>query len=145
MAEISAQLVKQLREMTGAGMMECKKALLKATAIWTKAEVVCASAGSPRAGKKEDRSTKQGLSRRTSRRTARSGVLGGSELRIRFRGAHRRFPGLVADIAEHIAETKPKHVRAEDVTEAERATSRSMRRFTSRSSPKIRTRPSANW
>ena len=47
MAEISAQLVKQLRERTGAGMMECKKALQEANGDLAEAEVVFASAASP--------------------------------------------------------------------------------------------------
>ncbi len=48
MAEISAALVKQLRERTGAGMMECKKALQAAKAIWPKPKSCCASAASRR-------------------------------------------------------------------------------------------------
>src|ERR1700744_2030131 len=61
MAEISAQLVKQLREKTGAGMMECKKALVEANGDIAEAEVVLRKRGITAAGKKESRSTKQGL------------------------------------------------------------------------------------
>ena len=62
MAEISAQLVKQLRERTGAGIMECKRALVGSE--WrsaTKAEVILRKRGIAAASKKEARSTKQGL------------------------------------------------------------------------------------
>ncbi len=61
MAEISAQLVKQLREKTGAGMMECKKALVEANGDLSEAEVILRKRGITAAGKKETRSTKQGL------------------------------------------------------------------------------------
>ena len=61
MAEISAQLVKQLRERTGAGMMECKKALLEANGDLAEAEVVLRKRGIAGASKKESRSTKQGV------------------------------------------------------------------------------------
>ena len=61
MAEISAQLVKQLRERTGAGMMECKKALVEANGDLERREVVLRKRGIASAGKKESRSTKQGV------------------------------------------------------------------------------------
>ena len=61
MAEISAQLVKQLRERTGAGMMECKKALQEANGDLPEAEVILRKRGIAGASKKETRSTKQGL------------------------------------------------------------------------------------
>ena len=61
MAEISAQLVKQLRERTGAGMMECKKALQEANGDLDGGEVVLRKRGIAGASKKESRSTKQGL------------------------------------------------------------------------------------
>ena len=49
MAEITAQLVKQLRERTGAGMMECKNALVEAKGdIWRRRKSSCASAASRR-------------------------------------------------------------------------------------------------
>src|SRR3974377_2097108 len=61
MAEISAQLVKQLRERTGAGMMECKSALTEAKGDLAEAEVVLRKRGIASAGKKSSRATKQGL------------------------------------------------------------------------------------
>ena len=61
MAEISAQLVKQLRDKTGAGMMECKKALVEAQGDLAEAEVVLRKRGLASAAKKATRSTKQGL------------------------------------------------------------------------------------
>ena len=61
MAEITAQLVKQLREKTGAGMMECKSALVEAKGDLAEAEVVLRKRGLASAAKKATRSTRQGL------------------------------------------------------------------------------------
>jgi elongation factor Ts len=61
MAEVTAQLVKQLRDRTGAGMMECKKALEEAQGNLEEAEVVLRKRGQAAAAKKASRSAKQGL------------------------------------------------------------------------------------
>jgi elongation factor Ts len=61
MAEITAALVKQLRERTGAGMMECKSALVEANGDLSEAEVVLRKRGLASAAKKASRSAKQGL------------------------------------------------------------------------------------
>lgn len=61
MAEITAALVKQLRERTGAGMMECKSALVEAKGDLNEAEVVLRKRGLASAAKKASRSAKQGL------------------------------------------------------------------------------------
>src|SRR5437879_4511277 len=58
--EISAQLVKQLRERTGAGMMECKKALVEASGDLPQAEVILRKHGIASAAKKSSRTTRQG-------------------------------------------------------------------------------------
>src|SRR5437667_6758920 len=61
MAEITAQLVKDLRERTGAGMMECKSALKESNGDLGEAEIVLRKRGIASAGKKSSRVTKQGL------------------------------------------------------------------------------------
>src|SRR3954469_10612724 len=61
MAEISAALVKQLREKTGAGMMECKKALTEANGDLNEAEVILRKRGIASASKKAERATKAGI------------------------------------------------------------------------------------
>src|SRR6187431_1824062 len=61
MADITAALVKALRERTGAGMMECKAALVEAKGDLAEAEVVLRKRGIASAGKKATRATKQGL------------------------------------------------------------------------------------
>lgn len=121
MAEISAQLVKKLREQTGVGMMECKKALQEANGDMAEAEVILRKRGIAAATKKETRSTKQGLIASHISNDGASGVLVEVNCESDFVARNEDFQTLVADVAAHIAETKPKYVRAEEVTEAERA------------------------
>jgi elongation factor Ts len=121
MAEISAQLVKQLRERTGAGMMECKKALQEAKGDLAEAEVILRKRGIAGASKKESRSTKQGLISAFIAPDGKLGTLVEINCESDFVARTDDFKTLAADIAAHIAETKPKFVRVEDVTESERA------------------------
>ncbi|MGA7411895.1 MAG: translation elongation factor Ts [Bryobacteraceae bacterium] len=121
MAEINAQLVKQLRERTGAGMMECKSALVETNGDMDNAEVVLRKKGIASAGKKSSRSTKQGLIGAHISTDSKLGVLVEVNCESDFVARTDEFQTLTADVAHHIAETKPKHVRLEDVTVAERA------------------------
>ena len=121
MAEISAQLVKQLRERTGAGMMDCKKALVEANGDLPEAEIILRKKGIASASNKESRSAKQGLISSFISADGKLGVLVEVNCESDFVARTEDFQALVADIAAHIAATKPKHVRLEDVTEAERA------------------------
>lgn len=121
MAEISAQLVKELREKTGAGMMECKKALVEANGNIEDAITVLRKRGIASAGKKESRSTKQGLVAAHIAAGGELGVLVEINCESDFVARTEDFQTLANDVAAHIAETKPKSVRLEDVTEAERA------------------------
>jgi elongation factor Ts len=118
MAEISAQLVKQLREMTGAGMMECKKALTEANGDLSRAVEILRTRGLASAGKKEGRSTKQGLLGVKITSDGESGVLAEVNCESDFVARTEDFQSLVQDITEHIAELKPTHVRKEDVAQA---------------------------
>jgi elongation factor Ts len=121
MAEISAQLVKQLRERTGAGMMDCKRALVEANGDIGEAEVILRKKGIASASKKESRSAKQGLVSASLSADAKLGVLVEVNCESDFVARTEDFQTMAADIAAHIAATKPKHVRLEDVTEEERA------------------------
>ncbi len=120
MAEISAQLVKQLRERTGAGMMECKKALQETNGNVPEAEVVLRKRGIAGASKKESRTTKQGLISSFIKDDGKLGVLVEVNCESDFVARTEDFQSLASDIAAHIAETRPKVVRVEEVTEAER-------------------------
>ena len=118
MAEISAQLVKQLRELTGAGMMECKKALVEANGDPVRAQEILRTRGLASAGKKEGRSTKQGLLGVKVSSDQKLGVLAEVNCESDFVARTEDFQQLVEDIASHIVELKPTHVRSEDVAHA---------------------------
>jgi len=116
MAEITAQLVKDLRERTGAGMMECKSALVEAKGDIGEAEVVLRKRGIASAGKKASRATRQGLIGSYIHHGGQLGVLVEVNCESDFVARTDDFKELVHDIAMHIAAADPQFVRKEDVT-----------------------------
>lgn len=118
MAEITASLVKQLRERTGAGMMECKSALTEAKGDLAEAEVVLRKRGIASAGKKASRTTKQGVVGSYIHAGAQLGVLVEVNCESDFVARTDDFQELVRDIAMHIAAADPQFVRKEDVTQS---------------------------
>ena len=114
--EISAQLVKQLRERTGAGMMECKKALVEAKGDLAEAEVVLRKQGIASAAKKSSRSTKQGVIGSYIHPGAQLGVLIEVNCESDFVARTDDFQELVKDLAMQVAAADPQFVRREDVT-----------------------------
>src|SRR6266478_4378293 len=122
--EISAQLVKQLRERTGAGMMECKKALVETKGDVSEAEVVLRKHGIASAAKKSARTTRQGVIGSYIHAGAQMGVLIEVNCESDFVARTDDFQGLVRDLAMQVAAADPKFIRQEDVTpealEAER-------------------------
>ncbi|HZL56884.1 MAG TPA: translation elongation factor Ts [Bryobacteraceae bacterium] len=119
MAEIGAGLVKQLRERTGAGMMECKSALTEAKGDIAEAEIVLRKRGIASAGKKASRSTKQGVVGSYIHAGAQLGVLVEVNCESDFVARTDDFQELVRDLAMHIAAADPRFVRKEDVDAAE--------------------------
>lgn len=118
MAEISAQLVKQLRERTGAGMMECKTALAEAKGDLSEAEVVLRKRGIASASKKSTRVTRQGMIGSYIHPGSQLGVLVEVNCESDFVARTDEFKHLVHDIAMQIAAADPQFVRREDVTPA---------------------------
>ena len=118
MAEITAQLVKQLRERTGAGMMECKSALTETKGDLPEAEVVLRKRGITSAVKKASRTTKQGLIGTYIHHGGQLGVLVEVNCESDFVARTDDFQGLVHDLAMHIAAADPQFIRKEDVTPA---------------------------
>src|SRR5580698_9884804 len=116
--EISAQLVKQLRERTGAGMMECKKALVEAKGELGEAEVVLRKQGIAAAGKKSSRSTKQGVIGSYIHPGAQLGVLIEVNCESDFVARTDDFQELVHDLAMQVAAADPQFIRKEEVTQA---------------------------
>jgi len=115
--EISAQLVKQLREKTGAGMMECKKALVETKGDLEAAEVHLRKAGIASATKKSTRSTKQGVIGSYIHAGAQIGVMIEVNCESDFVARTEDFQELVHDLAMQVAAADPQFVRREDVTQ----------------------------
>jgi elongation factor Ts len=116
MAEITAALVKDLRERTGAGMMECKKALVEAKGDIAEAEVILRKHGIASASKKATRVTRQGLIGSYIHHGGQLGVLVEVNCESDFVARTADFIELVHDIAMHIAAADPRFIRREDVT-----------------------------
>src|SRR5260370_21155141 len=118
MAEITASLVKALRERTGAGMMECKSALVEAKGDLTEGEVVLRKRGIASAGKKASRATRQGLIGTYIHHGGQLGVMVEVNCESDFVARTGDFKELVHDLAMHIAAADPQFVRKEDLTPA---------------------------
>jgi elongation factor Ts len=116
--EISAQIVKQLRERTGAGMMECKSALVEAKGDVNEAETVLRKRGIASAAKKSTRTTKQGVIGTYIHPGAQLGVMLEVNCESDFVARTEDFQGLVHDLAMQIAAADPTFLRKEDVTAA---------------------------
>src|SRR5579862_3160846 len=115
MAEISATLVKQLRERTGAGMMECKKALQASNGSLEEGETWLRKQGIASAGKKAGRATKQGLVSTYIHTGGQLGVMIEINCESDFVARTDEFQELAHDVAMHIAATDPRFIRKEDV------------------------------
>ena len=116
--EISAQLVKQLRERTGAGMMECKAALKEAKGDLGEAEVVLRKKGIASASKKSARTTKQGVIASYIHPGAQLGVMIEVNCESYFVARTDDFQELVHDLAMQVAAADPQFIRKEEVTQA---------------------------
>ena len=116
--EISAQLVQQLRERTGAGMMECKGALVEAKGDLGEAEVVLRKKGIASASKKSARTTRQGVITSYIHPGAQLGVLIEVNCESDFVARTDDFQELVHDLAMQVAAADPQFIRKEDVTQA---------------------------
>jgi elongation factor Ts len=116
MAEITAQLVKALRERTGAGMMECKTALVEANGILDDAVTVLRKKGIASAAKKASRATKQGVISAYIHPGSQLGVLIEVNCESDFVARTEGFQDLVKDIAMQVAAADPRFIRREDVT-----------------------------
>ncbi len=115
MADITAALVKDLRERTGVGMMECKRALVEAKGDIGEAEVLLRKWGIASAGKKSARTTKQGLIGSYIHHGGQLGVLVEVNCESDFVARTDDFKELVHDVAMHIAAADPRYIRKEDV------------------------------
>jgi elongation factor Ts len=117
--EISAAQVKQLREKTGAGMMECKAALTEANGNMEEAMTLLRKRGLAQAAKRAGRTTAQGAIGSYIHMGGKIGVLVEVNCESDFVARTDDFNNLVKDVAMHIAAASPRWVRREDVPAAE--------------------------
>jgi len=115
---IAAELVKKLRDLTGAGFMECKAALTEANGDIEAATTLLRKRGLASAAKKAGRTTSQGSIGSYIHMGGKIGVLVEVNCESDFVARTDQFAALVKDIAMHIAAADPKYVRREEVPAA---------------------------
>src|ERR671924_1599597 len=115
MAEISAAAVKSLREKTGAGMMECKKALIEAGGNEERANEILRKRGLASAKKKEGRVAAEGVVGSYIHMGGKVGVLVEVNCETDFVARGEEFQLLVKDVAMHIAAAEPRFVSREQI------------------------------
>jgi elongation factor Ts len=115
MADITASSVKSLREKTGAGMVDCKNALVEANGDETQAVEILRKKGMASADKKAGRVTAEGAVGSYIHMGGKVGVMVEINCESDFVSRGEEFQQLVKDVAMHIAATDPRYLRREDV------------------------------
>lgn len=114
--EIDVKRVKELRQRTGIGMMECKKALQEAKGDIEKAIVILRKKGFARAKEKMSRETAEGLIGSYVHMNGKIGVLVEINCESDFVAQNEEFRELVKNISLHIAAANPRYISPEDVS-----------------------------
>ena len=117
MPEITANLVAELRASTGAGLMDCKKALVEANGDTEQAVAILRKKGMATASKKADRDATEGLVESYIHLGGKVGVLLEIKCETDFVAKNEQFRELARDIAMHVAAASPLYVSREDVPE----------------------------
>jgi elongation factor Ts len=115
MADISAEMVRKLREETGAGMMECKSALVEAGGDVERSREILRKKGLATAAKRAGRATSEGLIGHYIHSGSKIGVLVEVNCETDFVAKTPDFQSLVKEIAMHIAAANPLYVTKEEV------------------------------
>ena len=115
MSAISATAVKELREISGAGMMDCKRALSEASGNLDQAMDILRKSGIAKAQKKSGRSTKEGMIYSYIHPGAKLGVLIEINCETDFVAKTDDFNNLNKDLAMHIAASAPIAIKREDI------------------------------
>src|SRR6478672_5143220 len=113
--DINPQTVKQLREKTNAGFMDCKRALAEAGGDLEKAETILRTKGIAGASKKASRATKEGIVASYIHMQGKVGVLVEVNCETDFVAKNENFRAFVKDITLHIAAAHPLYVNREEV------------------------------
>ncbi len=116
--EIAADLVKELRVKTGAGIMDCKEALKASNGNFEKAVDFLREKGLSAATKKSSRATKDGLVTSYIHMGGKVGVMIEVNCETDFVAKTENFKNLTRDLAMHVAAMNPLYVKPEDVPEA---------------------------
>ena len=117
MAEIKAAMVKQLREKTGAGMMDCKKALLEVNGAMDKAIEFLRKKGLATAQKRAGRAMTEGTIQSYIHMTGKLGVMVEVNCETDFVAKNEDFQEFAKNIAMHIAASNPLGIKPEDIPE----------------------------
>src|ERR1044072_7490897 len=141
MADITAAAVKQLREKTGAGMMECKNALVEAQGNEEKAVDILRERGLASAKKKEGRVAAEGVVGSYIHMGGKVGVLVELNCETDFVARGEEFQQLVKDIAMHIAAAEPRYVSRDEVPENVLEKEREIARAQAKNEPKNANKP----
>lgn len=115
--EVTAQMVSELRQRTGIGMMECKKALQESNGDMEKAILILRKKGYARAKEKMSRETEEGMVGSYIHLNGKLGVLVEVNCESDFVARNEEFEELVKNIAMHIAAANPQYVSSEDIPE----------------------------
>ena len=115
MAEVNPTLVKQLRDKTNAGMMDCKRALVESDGDLSKAEDILRKKGIASASKKASRTAKEGLVASYIHLQGKMGVLIEVNCETDFVAKTDNFRDFVKDITLHIAAAQPLYVSRDQV------------------------------
>src|SRR5205085_4768591 len=141
MAEISAAAVKALREKTGAGMMECKKALIEAEGNQERANEILRERGLASAKKKEGRVAAEGVVGSYIHMGGKVGVLVEVNCETDFVARGDEFQRLDKDTAMHIAAAEPRYVSRDEITSDVLDKEREIARAQAKNDPKNATKP----
>ena len=127
--EITTQQVKELRQLTGAGVLDCRKALQAHAGDLDKAVVYLREKGLASAAKKADREAREGMVELYSHGGGRVGVMVEVNCETDFVARTERFRTFAHDLALHVAASSPRYLDVADipadVLEAEKASARS--------------------
>ena len=141
MADITAAAVKQLREKTGAGMMECKNALVEAEGNEEKAVDILRERGLASAKKREGRIAAEGIVGSYIHMGGKVGVLVELNCETDFVARGEEFQQLVKDIAMHIAAAEPRYVTREEIPGGVLDKEREIARAQAKNDPKMANKP----
>src|SRR5213080_3677449 len=136
MADITAAQIKALREKTGAGMMECKRALIEAGGNEERANEILRERGLASAKKKEGRIAAEGIVGSYIHMGGKVGVLVEINCETDFLARSEEFQQLVKDVAMHVAAAEPRYVSRDEIAPAELDKEREIARAQAKNDPK---------